>query len=324
MIHALALTGPTASGKTALSIALARELGCEIISADSMQIYKGMDIGTAKATLEEQAAVPHHLIDIISPKEPYSAEAYRRDAMECARDITSRGRLPLFVGGTGLYIDTLMRGVSLGVPEGERDYREKMLAFAEREGAHALWERLLGVDPESAEKIHENNIKRVIRALEIYERTGKPKSYFDRLSQNTAVDISLGMITLDFHNRETLYSRVDTRVEKMLDEGLLCEARRLLESGLFDSDTTAAQAIGYKELISYLRGEDSLESAKEKIKQSSRRYAKRQLTWFRHNESSLRLFVDREGGGMKSEEELFSEATRLSRELLAKIGYNNR
>ena len=322
MIHALALTGPTASGKTALSIALARELGCEIISADSMQIYRGMDIGTAKATAEERAAVPHHLIDIVSPCDSYSTEEYRRDAMAAARSISLAGKTPLFVGGTGLYIDTLTRAEVKEVPGGDASVRESLLAFAEECGARALWERLFSVDEESALAIHENNVKRVIRALEIYELTGKPKSYFDRLSRELSADISVGMITLDFHDRDNLYRRVDTRVEKMLDLGLLDEVKSLYESGVLDGQNTASQAIGYKELIGYIRGENTLELALENLKLASRHYAKRQLTWFRHKTSAERLFVDTEDGVMKDMDELLSEAIVLSGELLAKIGYN--
>lgn len=323
MIRALAITGPTASGKTALSISLAKELNAEIISSDSMQIYRGMDIGTAKATADERAAVPHHLIDVIDPTEPYSTEEYRRDAMAAARDITKRGRLPLFVGGTGLYIDTLTRTVSGEVPGGDVAFREKMAALAEREGAHALWERLRAVDSESADAIHENNLKRVIRALEIYELTGRPKSYFDRLSRESAADVKVGMITLDFHNRDLLYSRVDARVGMMLDEGLLEETERLYASGVLDGKSTASQAIGYKELIGYIRGEASLDESLEALKLASRRYAKRQLTWFRHSEGAKRLFVDTEDGVLKTKDELISEALGAARELLAEIGYNN-
>ena len=322
MIHALALSGPTASGKTALSISIARELGCEIISADSMQIYQGMDIGTAKATPEERAAVPHHLIDIVTPNSSYSTEEYRRDAMAAARSISLAGKIPLFVGGTGLYFDTLTRSEVKEVPGGDEAFREKMQSFADENGAHALWERLLAVDSESAELIHENNVKRVIRALEIYELTGKPKSYYDTLSRESAADVSLGMITLDFHNRDNLYSRVDTRVEKMLDEGLLYEVKSLYESGMLDGKNTASQAIGYKEFIGYIRGEESLDASVESLKLASRRYAKRQLTWFRHNEGAVRLFVDTEDGIMKTPEQLFGEALAIFRELMEKTGYN--
>ena len=308
-MRALAITGPTASGKTALSLSLADRLSCEIISCDSMQIYRGMDIGTAKATPAERAAVPHHLIDIVSPHENYSVESYRADALRAASEITARGRLPLFVGGTGLYIDSLMRGGVSEVPGSDPEYREKTLASIKgEEDITALWERLAAVDPESAEKTHKNNIKRVIRALEIYDKTGKPKSLFDKETRLVSPDIDIGMITVDFHQRENLYARVDRRVDMMMEEGLLSEVEGLYSVGLLDGDSTASQAIGYKELIAHLRGECTLAEATEAIKLASRRYAKRQLTWFRHERGAVRLFADSESGVMKPAFELTAEA----------------
>ena len=314
---ALAITGPTASGKTALSIALAREIGAQIISCDSMQIYKGMDIGTAKATAEERAAVEHHLIDFLSPTENYSAQSYREDALRCARQITERGMIPLFVGGTGLYIDTVMRGVSDKAPESSPEYRARMLELASStDGVDALWQRLHSVDPESAEKIHKNNVKRVIRALEIFDTTGIPKSQLDRESLASAADIDVAMITLDFHDRDNLYSRVDRRVDAMMEEGLLDEVRALCAADMLPETSTASQAIGYKELLTYIRGESSLEDAVELLKLSSRRYAKRQLTWFRHEADAVRVFVDREDGSMKNIHDLECEVIDLARELI--------
>lgn len=317
MSFALAITGPTASGKTALSLALAEKLGCEIISLDSMQIYKRMDIGTAKATEEERARVPHHMIDFLEPDVSYSAEDYRADAMRVLRDIESRGKLPLFVGGTGLYMDTIIRGSEISSPPSSDELKERLLASAvtddERE---ALWQRLNEIDPESAEKTHKNNVRRVVRALEIYELTGKTKTYFDKLSKSSAPDVKVGMITLDFHNRDNLYSRVDLRVDQMLEEGLLDEVKILYSEGLLDKGTTAAQAIGYKEFISYLEGECTLDEAADQLKLSTRRYAKRQLTWFRHNEDALRLYIDREDGAMKDKDELLEELYALADRLL--------
>ena len=308
-IRAIAITGPTASGKTALSIEIAKRLGCEIISLDSMQIYREMDIGTAKATDTERAAVPHHMLDVVSPTENYSAEDYRTDALACAREIISRGKTPLFVGGTGLYLDTLIRGSNPLSPPADEAVRERLTREAETEGgAHRLWLRLSEVDPESAEKIHENNTRRVVRALEIFELTGKSKTYFDMLSKTAARDITLAHITLDFHDRELLYSRVNSRVDMMVRDGLVDEVRSLYDAGLLNDDTTAAQAIGYKEIVAYLRGESTLSEAVELIKLSSRRYAKRQLTWFRHNEDAVHLFVDDENGGMQSLDVLASKA----------------
>ena len=317
MSFALAITGPTASGKTALSLALAERLGCEIISIDSMQIYKRMDIGTAKATAEERARVPHHMIDVLSPTEKYSAEDYRADAMRVLSDIESRGRLPLFVGGTGLYMDTVIRGAVLLSPPSSEELKEKLLKSATTdEEREALWQRLREVDPESAEKTHKNNVRRVIRALEIYELTGKTKTYFDNLSKMNKPDVNVGMITLDFHNRDNLYSRVDLRVDAMISEGLIDEVSSLYSEGFLEKGTTAAQAIGYKEFISYLDGECTLDEAVEQLKLSTRRYAKRQLTWFRHNTDAKRLYIDREDGSMKNTDELLAELFALADELV--------
>ena len=318
MIYALALTGPTASGKTALSLEIAERLGCEIISCDSMQIYRGMDIGTAKATAAERARVPHHLIDLVSPDEAYSAESYRRDAMIAATGITARGRIPLFVGGTGLYVDTLMRVSSPDVPGSDPEYRDRMLALSPDE----LWARLIAVDPESAEKTHKNNVKRVIRALEIYDATGKPKSYFDKLSRTAAADINIGMITIDFHDRDNLYRRVDARVDAMVGEGLIDEVASLYRAGVLDGNNTASQAIGYKELIGYLKGEATLSEALDEVKLASRRYAKRQLTWFRHNEAE-RIFADREDGVLCPSGELCATAVAAAERLYEKIRGTN-
>ena len=308
MIFSLAITGPTASGKTALSISLAKALGAEILSCDSMQIYREMDIGTAKATPEERAEVPHHLLDIVSPHESFSVEEYRSAALSAARDVVSRGRMPIFVGGTGLYVDSLTRGVSLDSPESDPEYRDRILAELKSDGdVSALWERLRAVDPESAEKIHKNNVKRVIRALEIFEKTGKPKSLLDKETKGAPSEIFVGMITLDFHNRETLYERVDRRVDIMMEEGLLPEVEGLLKKGML-TDGTAAQAIGYKEIVLYLEGKVTLPEAVEQIKLASRRYAKRQLTWFRHEAGAMTVFVDDENGKIRSSEEILCDA----------------
>ena len=319
MTYALAITGPTASGKTALSIDLARDMEMEIISCDSMQIYRGMDIGTAKATVTERAAVPHHLIDFLSPLECYSAEAYRTDAMAAVKDITSRGKTPLFVGGTGLYIDTLMRAAAVGSPPSDLKLREELLS---KYTADKLYERLELVDPESAAATHKNNVKRVVRALEIYELTGKTKSYFDALSRTASPDIEIVMITLDFHNRENLYRRVDKRVDQMLAEGLLAEVEGLWGQGMLKEGTTAASAIGYKEIIEYLEKRTTLPLAIEEIKLSSRRYAKRQLTWFRHERDAVRVFVDSEGGQIRPYGEILAEVSLCAKELAEKLKIN--
>ncbi len=309
MINALAITGPTASGKTALSIAVAKALGCEIISLDSMQIYKGMDIGTAKATESERAEVVHHMLDLVLPTEDFSANQYKEMALSVARDIEARGRIPLFVGGTGLYLSTLVRPDCEQAPASSREYRDKILeGIQTEEDRIALWQRLKAVDPESADAVHYNNVRRVIRALEIYDATGKTKTYFDKLTQSPSTEISIRHLTLDYHNRDTLYSRIDARVDIMLKEGLLDEVQGLYSDGKLLPATTAAQAIGYKELVSVFEGNDTLENATLTIKQASRNYAKRQLTWFRHNTPGRVLFCDTEAGVMLPKESLIQAA----------------
>lgn len=308
MIFSLAITGPTASGKTALSISLAKRLGGEIISCDSMQIYRDMNIGTAKATEAERAAVPHHLIDFLSPLESYSVESYRADALRVAGEISGRGLMPIFVGGTGLYIDSVRRGISLNAPESDPGYRDAVLASIKDEtDVDALWMRLRSVDPESAEKIHKNNVKRVIRALEIYDKTGRTKSELDRESRQGSSDIFVGMITLDFLDRAILYDRCDSRVDAMMREGLLREVNDLHLKGMLKGQT-ASQAIGYKELVEYLEGRCTLTEAIEELKLATRRYAKRQLTWFRHEPDATVIYVDKPDGSIKSPDELTREA----------------
>ncbi|MBE6536388.1 MAG: tRNA (adenosine(37)-N6)-dimethylallyltransferase MiaA [Ruminococcaceae bacterium] len=312
MIRALAITGPTASGKTALSIGVAKALGCEIISLDSMQIYKYMDIGTAKATEEERAIIPHHMIDFLSPDESFSAKAYKDMAMECAKDIVKRGKIPLFVGGTGLYLSTLMRPDCEEPPESDPEYRRKIEETLTDENKKIeLHERLRQIDPISAQSVHYNNTRRVIRALEIFDATGKTKTYFDALTKRKSDELELIHVTLDFHERENLYKRVDVRVDQMIKEGLLSEAEALIKNGYLKEDTTASQAIGYKELTDVVRGTKSLEAAIDEIKQFSRNYAKRQLTWFRHTDGANTLFVDNDDASMRSLDELLSECINI-------------
>ncbi|MBQ1260850.1 MAG: tRNA (adenosine(37)-N6)-dimethylallyltransferase MiaA [Clostridia bacterium] len=311
-IRALALTGPTASGKSDLSLALAKRYGAEIIGCDSMQIYKHMDIGTAKPDPTARAAVPHHLVDFLEIGELYSAERYREDTRRALADITKRGRLALFVGGTGLYLDTLTRGESDGVPGSDAEYRDKILASIKTEDdVEALWQRLKAVDPESAEAVHKNNVKRVIRCLEIYDKTGKPKSLWDKESRDKPGDVELCHLTLDFHNRDILYDRIDTRVMQMLDMGLVGEVEALYRAGYLRLADTSSYAIGYKELLGYLSGEEELSSAVSKIKLSTRRYAKRQLTWFRQKSDAYRLYVDNEDGTLRDKNELIEEACSI-------------
>ena len=291
----VAVVGPTASGKTAFSLRLAATFGGEIVSCDSMQVYRGMDIGTAKATAAEQAAAPHHLLDILDPNTPYSAADYAEDARAAVADIVGRGRLPILCGGTGLYLEAARcerHGELPAIPPG---VREALSAEAEERGALAMHAALAEVDPASAEAIHPNNLRRVLRALEIYRATGKRKSDLDEESRRRPPALSLLVFGLFPKDRATLYDRIDRRVDAMIAEGLLEEARALYESGALAEGTTAAQAIGYKELAAYLRGECTLEASVEALKQASRHYARRQLTWFRATEGLFPLLTD-EGG----------------------------
>ena len=278
-IKILAVVGPTASGKTAVSVELAKRLGGEVVSCDSMQVYRRMNIGTAKPTQEETEGIPHHLIDAVDPETPFSCAEYVTLAADAVKDISARGKLPIFCGGTGLYLDRFLCG-EMEETHADEALRTALFAFAEREGVDALHERLRAVDPESADAIHKNNVKRVVRALEIYEQTGIPKSEFDRRSQETETPYEAVVIGLRYPNREVLYDRINRRVDIMLEEGLLEETQKLKSEGVFEVNLTAAQAIGYKELLGYLKGEETLAEATENLKTATRRYAKRQLTWF--------------------------------------------
>ncbi len=277
----LAIAGPTASGKTALSIEMAKRYNGEIVSCDSMQIYKYMNIGTAKPTQEEMNGIPHYMIDEISPDESFSVVEYAKRARQYIDDIISRGKLPVLVGGTGLYLDSVINNTKFSESGGDEGYRNELYALAEKEGNGAVHALLEEIDKESAEKIHENNLRRVIRALEIYKTTGKTMTEVNLESVQEPLYDSL-IIGLDVE-RQMLYERINRRVDIMLEEGLLKEVEEICRMGI-DKNTTAMQAIGYKELILYFEGHISLEDAVEKIKQESRRYAKRQMTWLRKNE----------------------------------------
>lgn len=278
----ICIVGPTATGKTALSVRLAQKYGAEIVSCDSMQLYRGMDVGTAKPTASEMGGVPHHMLDCLDPCEPYSVSRYVEDADKCVQDILRRGRRVVIVGGTGLYVDSLIAGRQFA-PFPETGRREELTKIAETQGIEVLMEQLCAVDPAAAAKIHPSNRKRVIRALEIYLETGKTMTAHDLETKAQPPKYAPCWIGLDYVNRETLYRRIDLRVEKMVESGLADEVRRLLDSGV-PATATAMQAIGYKELTAALRGEGTLPEAIAAIQQASRRYAKRQRTWFRRNE----------------------------------------
>lgn len=310
-IKILAVVGSTASGKTALSIALAKALCGEVVSCDSMQIYRRMDIGTAKPTKEEMDGVVHHLLDFIEPDTPFSCAEYVSLAKETVEEIHSRKKLPIFCGGTGLYLDSFLRGGGFEETETDPILRESLFAFAAEHGNHALHERLALVDPESASAIHENNVKRVVRALEIFESTGVTKTEMDRRSRSPESPYDACVIGLRYQNREILYDRIDRRVDMMLEAGLLEETQRLMEEGVFARNSTAAQAIGYKELLGYLHGEQGLEDAVESLKRATRRYAKRQITWFGAKEYVRWVDADKDGR-MRSLEEILSDALSIA------------
>ncbi len=276
----LAIAGPTASGKTSLSLRLAQELGGEILCCDSMQIYRGMDIGTAKPTHEEMGGVVHHLLDIADPRESFSVADYVPLAKAAVNDVLSRGKLPIFCGGTGLYLDAFLTDNIYSDAGSDPALRASLEEEAADKGALALWSRLLALDPESANAIHPNNVKRVVRALEICLLTGTPKSEWDRRSRMAPSPYHALVFGLFYPERAELYERVDRRVEIMMEQGLEKEVRGLYEKGLLPEGSTASQAIGYKEMLSYLEGGSTLDEAIEAIKLATRRYAKRQITWF--------------------------------------------
>lgn len=279
----ICICGPTASGKTALSVALAKQLHTEIISADSMQIYRGMDIGTAKPTAVERQGVPHHLLDICAPSEPFSVARYVELADAAAQDVLSRGMVPIVAGGTGLYMDALIECSTFSGDETDLSVREKYQRMAAERGNEAVHACLARVDPEGAERLHPNNLKRVIRALEVYEQTGMTIDAFNRLHKRPAPKYAALKIGVCPAERQTLYDRIDRRVDQMLADGLLEETKRLLDSGALAG--TAAQAIGYKELLGYLQGDAPLADCVALLKQRSRNYAKRQLTWLKRDDN---------------------------------------
>ncbi len=310
-MRAIAVVGPTAGGKTSLALALAARLGGEIICCDSMQIYRGMDIGTAKPTPEERARAPHHLFDFADPFVPFSAADYAPLAMAAAEDITSRGHLPIFCGGTGLYLDAVRTLRHAGeAPPPDPALRETLMRGTEEEaGRVALWERLRAVDPVAAEATHPNNIRRVVRALEVYLTTGKTKTELDAVANQINPALDLTIIGLFYESRELLHTRIHARVDAMLEAGLEAETRRLADSGVFRANATAAQAIGYKELLPYLAGDISLDAAVEQLKTATRRYAKRQMTYFRAMQGLFPVAADRDGA-VRDTEEVVTEVLR--------------
>ena len=303
--------GPTATGKTRLGIELAKQYDGEIVSADSMQVYRRMDIGTAKATAAERAAAVHHMLDVAEPWENYSVARYVEEAARCCEDILSRVKLPILVGGTGLYIDSLVSGRDFADNDGDAGLRDRLSAEYDALGGGEMLLRLKSVDPERAEKLHPGDKRRIVRALEIFQLTGLTITEHDRRTRALPPRYDAARIFLNYEDRADLYARIDRRVDKMAEQGLFAEVQSLLDEGL-SARCTAMQAIGYKEPAMALKGEISREEAVALIKQNSRRYAKRQLTWFSREESALPIRWGHEPD--------FEQARRLSTEYLLRRG----
>ncbi len=292
-MHAIAIFGPTASGKSSLALKLAKEVDGVIISADSMQIYRGMDIGTAKPTKKEMELVPHKMIDICSPYESFSVYNYKKMAEQEIRHSIELGKVPIVVGGTGLYFDSLFQNTEFGEFEiDESKYRSLKIRAENGEGA-SLLEELHSVDPECAEKLHEKDTKRILRGLIVYYSTGKTLSQFQHESHQNESDFDFLKFRLSYSNRENLYQRINQRVDQMVSDGLLDELRLFLspDQSVF---TTSSQAIGYKEFLPYIRNEKSFDECLDTLKQKTRNYAKRQITWFRRYKDAIDVWMDRD------------------------------
>lgn len=285
--NVLIIVGPTAIGKTYLSIELAKQFNAEIISADSMQIYKHMDIGTAKVTVEEACGIKHHMIDIINPEDNYSVSEFQLESDRIIKELLEQNKLPIVVGGSGLYVNSIMYDLNFSESKSDNSIREYYTDYYNKNGKDALYELLLKVDPEAAMKIHKNNVKRVIRALEVYKKTGQKFSMNNTDIRKPSTKYNCIVIGLNM-DREKLYKRINQRVDKMINEGLIEEVEKLLNMG-YSEDLVSMQGIGYKEIIDYLKGRISREESIEILKRNTRRFAKRQLTWF-NGDSNIKWF----------------------------------
>ncbi len=305
-IKLITVVGPTASGKTRLGVELAKRYGGEVISADSMQIYKGMQIATAKPTVEEMQGIPHHLMDFLEPNQTYSVAMFVDDAKKCIEDISSRGKIPVIVGGTGLYVDSLLNNISFHESQRDTELSEKLRELYYTEGVDYLLDMLRKFDGESAERLEtEKNPKRIIRAIEFYKTTGITITEQNKNSKNEESPYSAIKLGLNFEDRQKLYDRINERVDLMVEAGLVSEAKRVFNSEL---SFTSVKAIGYKELFPYLKGELPLEECIEKLKQETRRYAKRQITWFKRDKEINWLYPDK----AESFEQLFEQAVQIT------------
>jgi len=287
-IDVLMLSGSTASGKTTVAIELAKRLNGEVISADSMQIYKYFDIGTAKPTKEEMGSIVHHMVDFVEPDCNYDVSEFKKSAESLIKDIIARGKLPIICGGTGLYFDSLIKNIEFSEVEVDFEYRDELQKLADEKGNQCLHDLLNEIDPVSADNIHPNNVKRVIRAIEASKTAGIPFSEQKKTAVTRPPEFRYKLFFLE-HDREVLYQRINMRVDLMLEQGLLDETKDLLCKGYL-ANSTAAQAIGYKELLKYINGEMSFEEAVELLKRESRRYAKRQITWFKQYDDRINVF----------------------------------
>ena len=284
----IVIAGPTASGKSRLAVELAKRINGEIISADSMQIYKEMNIGTAKITSEEQQGIKHYMLDFVSPNERYSVSSYKKQAEKFIEEILKRGKTPIICGGTGLYIDSLIYNIEFLEEDIDETYRNKLNQIAETEGLEKLYNMAVEIDPEAMQKISKNDQKRIIRVLEIYHKTGKTKTEQDLESRKNEVRYNYKVFVINT-DREILYDRINKRVDKMIDNGLINEVKSILQK--YDEFPTAMQGLGYKEVVNYLNNNLSKEEMIEKLKMETRRYAKRQITWFKKNKEAY--WIDR-------------------------------
>lgn len=309
MAKLICIAGPTASGKTAFAVSLAQALNAEVVNCDSMQIYKYMDIGTAKPTKEEMLDIPHHMIDVAEPWEDYSVSRYCETASPIIDRLLTEGRNVIVAGGTGLYMDSLIRGNAFA-PCPSTGIREELEQEADRIGMEAMLERLSAIDPEAAGRLHLSDRKRILRALEVFLETGKTITQHNLETQALPSKYTPIWFGLDFENRQDLYNRIDTRVELMLQEGLVTEIQSLLDRGI-PRKCTAMQAIGYKEFLQAMDGEITFRQAADQVAQSSRRYAKRQLTWFRRNKDMHWL--------LRTPETTTEELTQTARQILREI-----
>ena len=282
----IVICGPTASGKTALSIELAKKINGEIVSADSMQIYKDMDIGTAKPTKQEIGEIKHYLLDFVSPEDRYSVAQYKQDAKKAIKEIINKGKTPIIVGGTGLYVDSLIYEIEYNDIKLDEEYRKKLEKIAEEQGLEELYKKAVEIDPEAMKKISQNDKKRIMRVLEIYHSTGKTKTEQEKESRKNPVEYDYRVFAINW-DREILYQRINKRVDIMVEQGLIEEVKEILNK--YDKFPTAMQGLGYKEVVDYLNGIYTKEEMIEKIKLETRRYAKRQLIWFRKNKQTIWL-----------------------------------